>query len=149
MSLGELLKRFPLLRMGKSDQLTDKAEDALSRVRVFGEQLLPGSESVRFASTNANRNSWIAWRDPLRELGVELRNIGRRGHALLKDGKQVLNGGWVPNGGRIKLDGGQWQVQQRSAGGWQVIARDWGRESLRALTWQKITPPPHPLFEKR
>jgi len=138
MSPSDFLKRFPLLRMDKSDQLTDRAEDALNRVRIFGEELLPGSENVRFASSNANRNSWIAWRDPLRELGVELRHFGKRAHALLKDGKQVL----------IRIESSHWQVQQQSAGGWQIVAQDWGCESLRAYL-AKDSPPPHPLFERR
>jgi hypothetical protein len=64
--------------------------------------------------------------------------LGRRGYASLKNGKQVL----------IRLDSGQWQVQQRSLGGWEIVTRDWGRESLRTYLI-KDGLPPYPLFEKR
>src|SRR6266851_6452423 len=110
-------------------------KDAINLARILGERFSVGSEGVRFASRSAYRNSWVDWRDSLRELGVELRHIGRRGHASLKNGKQVL----------IRLDSGQWQVQQGSLDGWEIVARDWGRESLRAYLI-KNGPPPHPLF---
>src|SRR6266851_7028577 len=63
-------------------------KDAINLARILGERFSVGSEGVRFASRSAYRNSWVDWRDSLRELGVELRHIGRRGHASLKNGKQ-------------------------------------------------------------
>jgi hypothetical protein len=138
MNLRDVLRRFRLPRIASFQNRTGETEDAINLARILGERFSVGSEGVRFASRSAYRNSWVDWRDSLRELGVELRHIGRRGHASLKNGKQVL----------IRLDSGQWQVQQGSLDAWEIVARDWGRESLRAYLI-KDGPPRHPLFEKR
>ena len=138
MNPRDLLRRLWLPRVGSSQNSAGETEDTVNLARILGERFSIGSEGVRFASTSAYRKSWVEWRDSLRELGVELRHIGRRAYASLKHGKQVL----------IRLDSGQWQVQQRSVGGWEIVARDWGRESLRAYLI-KDGPPPHPLFQRR
>jgi hypothetical protein len=138
MNPRDLLRRLWPPRVGSSRNSTGETEDTVNLARILGERFSTGSEGVRFASTSAYRKSWVDWQDSLRDLGIELCHIGRRGHASLKNGKQVL----------IRLDSGQWQVQQESPGGWEVVARDWGRKSLRAYL-VKDSPPPHPLFEKK
>ena len=115
-----------------------RIESSVKLPHILGERFSVGFEGVRFASSSAYRNSWVDWRESLGELGIELRHIGRRGYASMKNGKQVL----------VRLDSGQWQVQQRSLGGWEIVTRDWGRESLRAYLI-KDGLPPYPLFEKR
>ena len=138
MNPRDVLRRFRLSRIIPPENRVSEAEDQVKLAQFFGQRLSVGSESVRFASSGAYRTSWVGWRELLGELGIELRRIGRRGYASLKNGQQVL----------IRLDSGQWQVQQGSLGGWEIVARDWGRESLRAYLI-KNGPPPHPLFERR
>jgi len=67
-----------------------EAESAVNLAQILGERFSFGSEGVRFASSSAYRNSWVDWRQSLGELGIELRHIGRRGYASLKNGKQVV-----------------------------------------------------------
>jgi len=98
---------------------------------IGGDRIRPGHVVV---ATNAWINATLADTPPLNSSLT----FGRRGHASLRSGKQLL----------IRLDSGQWQVQQESLGGWEIVARDWGRKSLRAYLI-KDSPPPHPLFEKK
>jgi len=138
MNLRDVLRRVRLSRTMSPKDRAREAESAVNLAQILGERFSVGSEGVRFASSRAYRNSWVDWRESLGELGIELRHIGRRGYASLKNGKQVL----------IRLDSGQWQVQRRALGGWEIVTRDWGRESLRVYLI-KDGLPPYPLFEKR
>jgi hypothetical protein len=138
MNPRNLLQRLWLRRVSPSQYGAGATEDTVNLAPIFGQRFSIESQDVRFASSNAYRESWVDWRDSLRQLGIDLCYIGRRGHASLKNGKQLL----------IRLDSGQWKVQQESPGGWEIVARDWGRTSLRAYLI-KDSPPPHPLFEKK
>jgi len=143
-SLGEhmnprnLLRRLWLPRVDSTHYRAGATGDTVNLARILGERFSIESQDVHFASSNAYRKSWVDWRDSLRQLGIDLCYIGRRGHASLRNGKQLL----------VRLDSGQWQVQQESPGGWEIVAGDWGRTSLRAYLI-KDSPPPHPLFEKK
>ena len=121
MNLRDVLRRFRLPRIASSQNRTGETEDAINLARILGERFSVGSEGVRFASRSAYRNSWVDWRDSLRELGVELRHIGRRGHASLKNGKQgdvtpaleYKRGTWGPQeANRLTADVGGWHSPQ-------------------------------------
>ncbi len=119
MNLRDVLRRFRLPRIASSQNRIGETEDAINLARILGERFSVGSEGVRFASRSAYRNSWVDWRDSLRELGVELRHIGRRGHASLKNGKQgrrdtgtgIQTRYLGPAGGQ-SADRGRWRMAQ-------------------------------------
>jgi hypothetical protein len=138
MKLHDVLQRLRLLRTVRPEEDADEAENAVNLTRILRERFSVGSEDVASASSFAHRISWVDWQDSLGEFGIQLRHFGRRGTASLGNSKQVV----------IRLDSGQWQMQQRSPGGWETVARDWGRESLRAYLI-KNGPPRHPLFKRR
>jgi hypothetical protein len=130
MKLRRALRGLKLLRTVRPE---DGAHDAVNsvdlklilmkRFSVSCEDLQPASPCYEL--------SWVDWKSSLGELGIELHHSGARGNASLGNGKAVA----------IRLDTGQWQVQEESSGGWATVAMDWGRESLRAyLTKNSVLP---------
>ena len=103
MKLEETLQRIELMRKRRTAISKAEAENAAHLARML-------------------RQLWVYWRDLLAEFGVKLLYSRNCGNASVGDGRFVF----------IKLDTGQWHVQQRAPGGWETVARDWGLESLRA-----------------
>src|SRR5216683_2443821 len=103
MKLHDVLQRLRLLRTVRPEEDADEAENAVNLTRILRERFSVGSEDVASASSFANRISWVDWQDSLGEFGIQLRHFGRRGTASLGNSKQVV----------IRLDSGQWQMQQR------------------------------------
>ena len=136
MKIHDVLRRLRLLRTVAPEP--QEAENQVNLAEILRDRFSVGSEEVRSASKSVYQTSWIEWQELLGEFDIQLRHFGRRGNALLKNGKQVL----------IKLNNDQWHVQQKSPGGWETIARDWGRESFRAYMIESVAPR-YPFFLKK
>ena len=67
------------------------------------------------------RLNWSYWQELLEEFGLTLGKLGNRGSAAIGTNSRVV----------IRLDKNQWWAEQKSPGGWQTTARDWGFETLR------------------
>jgi hypothetical protein len=102
-----------------------KLEDVLLRgalIRVRPETATSRAEVENAAHLTLILSAlWVYWQRLLGEFGIPLLHWGNRSKAALGDGRFLS----------IRLDTAQWHVQQSELGGWTIVARDWGLETLR------------------
>jgi hypothetical protein len=124
MNTQDALRKIGLLRKIKTENgaLAAEADNAARLAKTLMERYAIKSDDVPSASQrSAFRLTWIYWQELFKEFGLQLRHFGHRGNAAIGQDKIVY----------IKLAADQWWIEQRSSGGWQTTARDWGVESLR------------------
>ena len=124
MKTEDALRKIELLRKMKTENgaLAAEAENAARLAKALMERYAINADDVSTAPERpAFRLTWIYWQELLKEFGLRLRHFGRRGNAAIGNDKMVY----------IKLGANQWWIEERSGGGWQTTARDWGVETLR------------------
>jgi hypothetical protein len=124
MKAEDALRKIGLLRKVKTENgaLAAEAENAARLARALMERYAIKAEDIPSPSRrSAFRLSWIYWHELFKEFGLKLRHFGGRGSVEVGGDKIVY----------IKLGANQWWIEQLTGGGWQMIARDWGVESLR------------------
>jgi hypothetical protein len=124
MKIEDALRKIRLLRRvsaenGASDA---EAENASTLVRRLMDRFAVKTEEARTASPSQFRMSWVYWDHVLYDFGLELRHFGKRGSARLSTDRQVL----------IRLDTGEWRIQQTTPTGVETLIRDTGVESFQA-----------------
>jgi hypothetical protein len=124
MRAEDALRKIGLLRRMRTENGASAAEaDNAGRLaKALMERYAIKPEDVRSDShAPALRMTWVYWQELLDEFGLQLRHFGHRGNAEMGTDRIIY----------VTLRTGQWRIEQRSHGGWQTGARDWGVESLR------------------
>jgi hypothetical protein len=120
----DALRKIGLLRKVKTENgaLAAEADNAARLAKALMERYAIKAEDIPAASpTRAFRMTWVYWQDLANQFGLKLRHFGHRGNATIGNDKVVY----------INLRTSQWWIEQRSSGGWQTSARDWGVETLQ------------------
>jgi len=140
MKIEDALRKIRLLRLvnaenGASDA---EAENASNLVRRLMDRFAVRSEEARRPNPSQFRMSWVYWDHILYDFGLELHHFGKRGSAQIGADKQVL----------IRLDTGEWRVQQTTPEGSDLLIKDNGVESFQAYL-NKNAPKMHSLSSNR
>ena len=124
MKIEDALRKIRLLRQVNAENGASDAEseNASTLVRRLMDRFAVKSEQARTATPSQFRMSWVYWDHVLYDFGLELRHFGKRGSARMSEDKQVL----------IRLDTGEWRVQQSTPNGIEVLIKDTGVESFQA-----------------
>ena len=129
MRAEDALRKIGLLRRMRTENGASAAEaDNAGRLaKALMERYAIKPEDVRSDShAPALRMTWVYWQELLHDFGLQLRHFGHRGNAEMGRDRIIY----------VTLRTGQWWIEQRSHGGWQAGARDWGVESLREYLTQ-------------
>jgi len=120
----DALRKIALLRQIKTAHgaLDAEAKTAERLVKALMERYAIKSEDIAHASAApVFRMTWVYWESLLDQFGLTLHHFGHRGNAQIGRDRIVY----------VNLRNSQWWLEQRAAGGWKTIVRDWGVESLR------------------
>lgn len=130
MKQEEARRKIQLLRKVTPENGSSPAEaaNAASIARHLMERFSIDADDLRPFKTTAHRLSWVYWEQLLDEFGMNLRHFGKRGSAPLGPKQMLL----------IRLDTGQWWIQQSSGCGWVVLTQEFGLESLRAYLTRHV-----------
>lgn len=107
-------------------------ETLLREFAVEPEAVLPPAPTI-------HRPSWVYWENLLSQYGLQLRRFGKRGSVTIASDRHML---------LIRIDTGEWQAQKMGPGGWQVVAREVGLDSMRNYL-AKNTPRAFTFFQAR
>jgi hypothetical protein len=123
MNSTDILRKIELLRNVKPENgaFDSEVDNAARLEKVLMDRYAVKAEEVPNKPAPAYRMTWVYWEHLVEEFGFELRRFGRRGNVTIGGNRIVY----------IKLESGQWWVEEKSAGGWNTLAKDWGVESLR------------------
>jgi len=123
MKTEDALRKIALLRRMNTDNgaAAAEAETAARVQKALMERYAITAENIFAVSRTTSRLTWIYWQELLQEFGLRLDQFGHRGSATVVNNSKV----------HIRLDKNQWWIEERSPGGWQTTARNWGVESLR------------------
>jgi hypothetical protein len=140
MKVEDALRKIRLLRLVNADNGASdaEAENASSLVRRLMDRFAVKSEETRKPSPSQFRMSWVYWDHMLYDFGLELHHFGKRGSAQIGPDRQVL----------IRLDTGEWRVQQTTPGSNELLIKDTGVESFQAYLNQHA-PKMHSLSSNR
>ena len=124
MRFEDALRKIRLLRrlVPEKGASEAEAETAARLIRSLMERYSIGKEDLQPVASPSSRMTWVYWEQLLAEFGISLNRFGGRASASLGNDALIL----------IRLTAGQWQIQQKSPMGWEIIVRDFGVESLRA-----------------
>jgi hypothetical protein len=125
MTVDDALRRIRLLKMVKTENgfSENESETALRMTETLLREHAVEPEAVLPSPPPMHRPSWVYWQNLLSEYGLNLRRFGKRGSATIASNQHVI---------LIRVDTGEWQVQKMGPGGWQVVLRDVGLDSMRA-----------------
>ena len=124
MTAEDALRKVALLRKISTDNgaVAAEVETARRLQQALMKRYAIKAQDIRAASgTTVFRLTWIYWQDLLKEFGLRLDQFGNRGSVAVGNNSKLY----------IRLDKNQWWIEERSPGGWQTTARNWGVESLR------------------
>lgn len=123
MTVEAALRKIRLLRRVVTGNGASEGE-ARAAARLAGalmERYSIRGEDVQPIGDPFNRMTWVYWDQMLEEFGLVADHIGGRANAEFGDGLHIV----------IRLQSGQWQVQQRSPQGWKIAAQGEGLKALR------------------
>jgi hypothetical protein len=140
MKIEDALRKIRLLRLVYADNGASdaEAENASNLVRRLMDRFALRSEETREPNPSQFRMSWVYWDQILCDFGLELHHFGKRGSAQIGGDKQVL----------IRLDIGEWRVQQTTPEGTDLLIKDIGVESFQTYL-NKNAPRMHSLTGNR
>ena len=140
MKIEDALRKIRLLRLVNAENGASEAEaeNASNLVRRLMDRFAVRSEETRKSNPSRFRMSWGYWDHILYDFGLELHHFGKRGSVQIGGDKQVL----------IRLDTGEWRVQQTTPEGTDLLIKDIGVESFQTYL-NKNSPRMHSLTGNR
>jgi hypothetical protein len=120
MKFEDALRKIRLLRQVKPENGSSESES--ENAAALMERFAVKPEESRPANAPLFRLSWVYWDHLLAEFGLELEHFGKRGSARLSQDKKAV----------IRLDTGEWRIQQTTPTGTEELVKDTGVESFQS-----------------
>lgn len=140
MTVEDALRKITLLRKISSDKgaMPAERETAYRLQKVLMERYAITTPDIPETPPRMPfRLNWSYWQDLLEEFALRLDRLGNRGSVAVGNKRKLC----------IRLDKGQWWIEERSPRGRHTTARDHGVESLRE--YLKVHAPKSYSFQRR